>query len=585
MARHLVIGNGKMLLNLDQHCYIRDIYYPFVGQLNHVGGQYCRLGVWVEGAFSWLDEPEWKFDLDYIDDSLVTNITAKHDGLGIELHMNDGIHQRECIYIKRVVIRNRTNDTKEVRLFFHQDLMIDGSEVGDTAVYYPENHTLYHYKRNNYFMFNGFSDEGGMTQYSTGIKRFQSAEGTWRDAEDGVLMGNSIAQGSVDSTISFRTIVAPNSDKSVYYWMSIGQNLEEVKELNQYVQDNHPEKLLSRMVIYWKHWLRRAETDLGDLPHDVVKMFKQSLLLVRTQVDERGAALLASALPRARALLADGVTTIEIKSGYGLDTTTELKMLRVARRIGVELGVGVRTTFLGAHALPPEFNGRADDYITLVCEEMLPAMVEHGLADAVDGFCETIGFSPAQIRRVFERARALGLPLKLHAEQLSYQGGARLAAEYGALSADHVEHATDACARAMAQAGTVAVLLPGAYLCMRETLLPPIDSFRAHGVAMAVATDCNPGTSPLLSLRLALGLACAQFRLTPIEALRGATVNAAKALGLDDRGVLVPGKRADMVRWNVRAPAELCYWLGGDPVRDVWLGGQRVPAGTQARRA
>lgn len=296
-------------------------------------------------------------------------------------------------------------------------------------------------------------------------------------------------------------------------------------------------------------------------------------------------ALLASALPRARALLADGVTTIEIKSGYGLDTTTELKMLRVARRIGVELGVGVRTTFLGAHALPSEFHGRGDDYITLVCEEMLPAMVEHGLADAVDGFCETIGFSPAQIRRVFERARALGLPLKLHAEQLSYQGGARLAAEYGALSADHVEHATDACARAMAQAGTVAVLLPGAYLCMRETLLPPIDCFRAHGVAMAVATDCNPGTSPLLSLRLALGLACAQFRLTPIEALRGATVNAAKALGLDDRGVLVPGKRADMVRWNVRAPAELCYWLGGDPVRDVWLGGQRVPAGTQARRA
>ncbi|OME86834.1 glycoside hydrolase family 15 [Paenibacillus sp. FSL A5-0031] len=294
MARHLVIGNGKMLLNLDQHCFIRDIYYPFVGQLNHVGGQYCRLGVWVEGAFSWLDEPGWKFDLDYIEDSLVTNITAKHDGLGIELYMNDGIHQRECIYIKRVVIRNKTNDTKEVRLFFHQDLMIDGTEVGDTAVYYPENHTLYHYKRNNYFMFNGFSDEGGMTQYSTGIKRFQSAEGTWRDAEDGVLMGNSIAQGSVDSTISFRTVVAPNSEKTIYYWMSIGQNLEEVKELNQYVQENHPEKLLSRMVIYWKHWLRRAESDLGDLPHDVVKMFKQSLLLVRTQVDERGAILAAN---------------------------------------------------------------------------------------------------------------------------------------------------------------------------------------------------------------------------------------------------------------------------------------------------
>jgi GH15 family glucan-1,4-alpha-glucosidase len=294
MARHLVIGNGKMLLNLDQHCYIRDIYYPFVGQLNHVGGQYCRFGIWVEGKFSWLDEPEWKFELDYIEDSLVTNIIARHEGLGIELQMNDGIHQRECIYIKRVVIRNKTSETREVRLFFHQDLMIDGSEVGDTAVYYPENHTLYHYKRSNYFMFNGFSDEGGMTQYSTGIKRFQSAEGTWRDAEDGVLMGNSIAQGSVDSTISFRTVVSGGSDKTVYYWMSIGKNLEEVKELNQYVHENHPEKLLSRMVIYWKHWLRRAETDFGDLPHDVVKMFKHSLLLVRTQVDERGAILAAN---------------------------------------------------------------------------------------------------------------------------------------------------------------------------------------------------------------------------------------------------------------------------------------------------
>ncbi|MDQ0058332.1 glycoside hydrolase family 15 protein [Paenibacillus harenae] len=294
MARHLVIGNGKMLLNLDQHCYIRDIYYPFVGQLNHVGGQYCRFGIWVEGKFSWLDEPEWQFELDYIEDSLVTNVIARHEGLGIELQINDGIHQRECIYIKRVVIRNKMNDTREVRLFFHQDLMIDGSEVGDTAVYYPENHTLYHYKRSNYFMFNGFSDEGGMMQYSTGIKRFQSAEGTWRDAEDGVLMGNSIAQGSVDSTISFRTVVNGGSEKSVFYWMSIGKNLEEVKELNQYVHENHPEKLLSRMVIYWKHWLRRAETDLGDLPHDVVKMFKHSLLLVRTQVDERGAILAAN---------------------------------------------------------------------------------------------------------------------------------------------------------------------------------------------------------------------------------------------------------------------------------------------------
>lgn len=294
MARHLVIGNGKLLVNLDRNCYIRDIYYPFVGQLNHVGGHYCRFGVWVEGTFSWLDDPEWSFDLDYIPDSLVTNVTARNERLGIELYINDGIHQRECIYIKRVVVRNKHNQTREVRLFFHQDLMIDGSEVGDTAVYYPENHTLYHYKRSNYFMFSGMSDEGGMMQYSTGIKRFQSAEGTWRDAEDGSLMGNTIAQGSVDSTISFRTYVEAEGESDIYYWMSVGTNLEEVKRLNQYVQENHPEKLLSRVVVYWKHWLHRSETDLGDLPADVVKLFKQSLLLVRTQVDERGAILAAN---------------------------------------------------------------------------------------------------------------------------------------------------------------------------------------------------------------------------------------------------------------------------------------------------
>ncbi|MDQ6421086.1 glycoside hydrolase family 15 protein [Paenibacillus sp. LHD-117] len=294
MARHLVIGNGKMLLNLDRNCYIRDIYYPYVGQLNHVGGHYCRFGIWVDGQFSWLDDPEWSIDLDYIQESLVTNITARHARLGVELYMNDGIHQRECIYIKRVVVRNKFHVSREVRLFFHQDLMIEGSEVGDTAVYYPENHTLYHYKRSNYFMFNGASDEGGMMQYSTGIKRFQSAEGTWRDAEDGILMGNTIAQGSVDSTISFRSEVEEQGEKTFYYWMSIAKNLEEVKELNKYVQDNHPEKLLSRIVIYWNHWLRRAESDLGDLPLDVKKLFKQSLLLVRTQVDERGAILAAN---------------------------------------------------------------------------------------------------------------------------------------------------------------------------------------------------------------------------------------------------------------------------------------------------
>jgi imidazolonepropionase len=284
--------------------------------------------------------------------------------------------------------------------------------------------------------------------------------------------------------------------------------------------------------------------------------------------------LLAASLPRARALMRDGVTTVEIKSGYGLDTETEMRMLRVARRIGVELGIGVRTTFLGAHALPPEYAGRADDYIDFVCESMLPAVAAEGLADAVDAFCEGIGFSLEQTRRVFDAARAHGLPIKLHAEQLSLLGGAAMAARSGALSADHLEWITDGCAQAMADSGTVAVLLPGAFVCLRETKLPPIGSLRAHGVAMAVATDCNPGTSPLLSLRLAMALACAQFRLTPEEALRGATVNAARALGLHDRGRLVVGQRADLALWDARDPAELCYWLGGSPLRQAIVGGR-----------
>ena len=287
-------------------------------------------------------------------------------------------------------------------------------------------------------------------------------------------------------------------------------------------------------------------------------------------------ALLAAALPRAQALRADGVTTLEIKSGYGLDTANELKMLRVARRLGREAGIEVRTTFLGAHALPPEFAGRADEYIDAVCNEMLPAVAREQLADAVDAFCEGIGFTPAQTRRVFETARGLGLPVKLHADQLSDLGGAALVAEFGGLSADHVEFSSEAGVRAMGARGTVAVLLPGAFLCLRETKLPPLAAFREHGVPMAIATDCNPGTSPLLSLRLAMALACTLFRMTPEESLRGATVNAAKALGLDDRGTLQPGKRADFVRWRVGRPAELCYWLGGQLARGVYRGGIRA---------
>ena len=238
-------------------------------------------------------------------------------------------------------------------------------------------------------------------------------------------------------------------------------------------------------------------------------------------------ALLAQSLPRAMALLRDGVTTLEIKSGYGLDFDNERKMLRVARRIGERLGIGVRTTFLGAHALPPEFAGRADDYIAQACE-WLPRLHGEGLVDAVDAFAERIGFSIAQTRRVFEVAASLGLPVKLHADQLSNGEGAALVAEFGGLSADHVEHTSLEGVRAMAAAGTVAVLLPGAFHVLRETKLPPLAEFRAHGVPMAVATDCNPGTSPLQSLRHAMQLACTHFRLTPEEALRGATCHAAR---------------------------------------------------------
>lgn len=285
-------------------------------------------------------------------------------------------------------------------------------------------------------------------------------------------------------------------------------------------------------------------------------------------------ALFAQSLPRARALLADGVTTLEIKSGYGLELESERRMLRVAQRIGAELGITVRTSFLGLHALPPEYKDRRDDYVALVCDEMLPALAAEGLVDAVDAFCERIAFTPAETRRLFERARQLGLPVKLHAEQLSDQGGAALVAGFDGLSADHLEHLGEAGIAAMAKAGTVAVLLPGAFYALRETHLPPVTALREHGVPIAIATDCNPGTSPLLSLRLAANMACTLFRLTPEEALRGVTANAARALDLADRGTLAAGQRADLVAWNARQPAELCYWIGGALMRQVWVAGQ-----------
>jgi imidazolonepropionase len=277
------------------------------------------------------------------------------------------------------------------------------------------------------------------------------------------------------------------------------------------------------------------------------------------------ASLLRSALTRLDKLLAEGVTTIEVKSGYGLETGTELRMLRVARRLATVRPVEVRTTLLGLHAVPEEFAGEIDAYVDLVCGEMLPLAAAEGLADAVDAFCETIAFSPAQTRRVFEAARALGLPVKLHAEQLSNQGGAALAAEFGALSADHLEWLDAAGVAAMARAGTVAVLLPGACYVLRETRVPPVDLLRGAGVPMALATDCNPGTSPLTSLLLVLNLACTLFRLTPEEALAGVTRNAARALGLGDRGELSAGMRADAVLWRVEHPAELAYAIGLNP--------------------
>lgn len=293
--------------------------------------------------------------------------------------------------------------------------------------------------------------------------------------------------------------------------------------------------------------------------------------------DEAG--LVAQALPRLSALRDDGVTTVEIKSGYGLDYDAERRMLRAARALQDAAGVAVRTTFLGAHALPPEFAGRPDAYIDAVID-WLPRLHAEGLVDAVDAFCERIGFDAAQTRRVFEAARALGLPVKLHADQLSDGAGAALVAEFGGLSADHVEYTSDAGVRAMAASGTVAVLLPGAFHVLRETRLPPLDEFRAQGVPMAVATDCNPGTSPLLSLRQAMQLACTHFRLTPEEALRGATVNGARALGLHDRGALRVGLRADFVQWRIRHPAELCYWLGGLLAQAVYAAGNRIDGRT-----
>ena len=284
--------------------------------------------------------------------------------------------------------------------------------------------------------------------------------------------------------------------------------------------------------------------------------------------------LVASALPRLDSLISEGVCTIEIKSGYGLDQDNELKMLRVARHLETLRPVRIKTSFLGAHAVPIEYVGRADDYITDICLPTLEAAFKEGLVDAVDGFCEGIAFYPQQIELVFKKAKELGLPVKLHAEQLSNIGGIQLVAKYGGLSADHIEYADDDDAKALAQAGTIAVILPGAFYTLREKQSPPIQSLRTHGVPIALATDCNPGSSPLTSVLLTMNMACTLFRMTPEESLTGITTNAARALGLSDSGKIAAGYRADLCVWDVKHPAELSYKIGYNPLKQRIFGGR-----------
>jgi imidazolonepropionase len=331
-------------------------------------------------------------------------------------------------------------------------------------------------------------------------------------------------------------------------------------------------------LVYGGHRATEFEQRLQGISYEEIARagggIRSTVAATRAATD---AQLLASATQRALALMAEGVTTLEIKSGYGLSAAHEARCLALARQLGATLPLTVHTTFLGAHAAPPEFEGRADDYVDAVCDWM-PDLQARGLVDAVDAFCENIGFTPTQTRRVFEKARSLGLPVKLHAEQLSDQGGAALAAEFGALSCDHLEHVSPSGIAALAQSKTVAVLLPGAYYFLRDTHLPPVSALREHGVPLAIASDHNPGSSPGLSLLLMLNMACTLFRLTPEEALRGVTVNAARALGLRDRGRLIAGARADFCLWDLSHPNELSYWFGHNPCkRTIVAGEERTP--------
>jgi len=321
-------------------------------------------------------------------------------------------------------------------------------------------------------------------------------------------------------------------------------------------------------LVHGGHRAREFEMRLeGATYEEIARAGGGIVSTVEATRDASDTLLAMAAGKRLRRLLEDGVTTVEIKSGYGLDVATETRMLRVARLIGATAEVEVKTTFLGAHALPPEYRGRRGEYLDLVCDVMLPAIAGAGLADAVDAFCEGIAFTPEETARVFDKARALGLPVKLHADELSDTGGAALAARFHALSADHLEYTSEAGVRALAEAGTVAVLLPGAFYFLHETRVPPIALLRDHGVPMAIATDLNPGSSPLESILLTMNMACTLFRLTPEEALAGVTTHGARALGLaGTHGTLETGKVADLAVWDVDSPGELAYRLGASPL-------------------
>ena len=309
---------------------------------------------------------------------------------------------------------------------------------------------------------------------------------------------------------------------------------------------------------------------------DIARQGGGILSTVRATRGASHEALLAAAMPRVEALRASGVATVEIKSGYGLDADTEIRMLEVARQIGDRTGMTVRTTLLAAHTVPPEYAEKPDAYIDMICDELIPQVAERGLADAVDAYCETIAFDTEQVARLFERARSAGLAVKLHADQLSAGGGAELAARFGALSADHLEYSSAAGVEAMARAGTAAVLLPGAFLTLGETQRPPVDALREFEVPLAVATDCNPGTSPLCSITEAMALASRLFGLTPAECLAGTTREAAHALGLDDRGIISAGMRADLAVWRIDHPRDLSYWLGRDALTHLFIEGRSV---------